>query len=129
MADFQALVTVEGYDFPDPSTYDANTSTIVDSARNAEGKMIGAVVRDDVAKVSMTWRYLTVAQWAKINQLFRMSTGGKFVNSVTFFDQTEGDYITRDLYVNDRKAGAFLRDPVTGRLKGWTNCSLNLIEV
>ena len=44
-----AVVTVAGVELPEPSEYSANTSTIVDSGRNVEGKVIGSVVRHDVA--------------------------------------------------------------------------------
>ncbi len=125
----KALVSVAGADLPEPSTYSANTSTLVDSARNVQGKMIGSVIRDDVAKVEMSWRYLTVSEWANISRLFKQSAGGAFINSVTFFDQTEGKYITRQMYVSDRKAGLFRRDSVTGEVLGWTDCSLSLVEV
>ncbi len=124
-----ALVTVAGVALPEPSTYSANTATLVDSARNVEGRMIGSVIRDDVAKVELTWRYLTVQQWANVNKLFKQSAGGKFINSVTFFDQSAGAYITREMYINDRKAGMWRRDPHSGEVLGWTECSLALIEV
>ena len=124
-----ALVTVAGVALPEPSTYSGNTSTLVDSARNVEGVMIGSVIRDDVAKVEMTWRYLTVQQWAGINRLFKQSAGGAFINDVTFFDQAAGGYETRQMYVNDRKAGMWRRNPETGEVMGWTECSLSLIEV
>jgi hypothetical protein len=52
----EALVTVGGYEFPEPSTYNATTSTIVDSARNVQGYVVGSVVRPNVAKIEMTWR-------------------------------------------------------------------------
>lgn len=124
-----ALVTVAGVALPEPSEYSGNTSTLVDSARNIEGRMIGSVVRDDVAKVELKWRYLTVQQWADINTLFKNSAGGKFINSVTFFDQAAGTYVTRDMYVGDRKAGMWRRNPETGEVMGWTSCSMSLIEV
>lgn len=127
MADY--LVKVGGYALPEPSSYSGNTATLVDSARNAEGKMIGSVIREDVAKIEMTWNYLTVQQWADINKLFKISAGGKFINYVTFFDQSQGNYVSRYMYVNDRKAGLWRRDPVTKNVLGWTNCSLALIEV
>jgi len=123
------LVTVAGVALPEPSTYSGNTSTLVDSARNVEGIMIGSVIRDDVAKVELQWRYLTVQQWASINRLFKQSAGGSFINSVTFFDQAAGTYVTRQMYVNDRKAGMWRRNPETGEVMGWTNCTLALIEV
>ena len=40
-----ALVSIGGFDFSDPSTYNATTSTIVDSARNIQGKLVEVVVR------------------------------------------------------------------------------------
>ena len=124
-----ALVMVAGVALPEPSSYTGNTSTLVDSARNVDGVMIGSVIRDDVAKVELQWRYLTVQQWAGINKLFKQSAGGAFINSVTFFDQSAGTYITRQMYVGDRKAGMWRRDPKTGAVMGWTDCALSLIEV
>ena len=61
-----ALVSIVGFDFPEPSTYNATTSTIVDSARNVSGYVVGAVVRHDVAKIEMSWKYLTAYQWWQI---------------------------------------------------------------
>ena len=34
------LVSIGGFDFPEPSTYNATTSTIVDSAPNIQGKVV-----------------------------------------------------------------------------------------
>ncbi len=125
----KSLIIVDGIELPMPSTYSGNTSTLVDSARNVKGVMVGSVIRDDVAKIEATWRYLTVAEWAKINSLFKRSAGGSFINPVEFFDQSAGKYITRQMYVNDRKAGLWRVDPQTGKIMGWQDCSLNLIEV
>lgn len=91
--------------------------------------MVGSVIRDDVAKVELKWRYLTTAQWAEINRLFKNADGGSFINRVRFYDQSAGAYITRNMYVGDRKAGMWRRDPETGAVMGWTDCSLSLIEV
>ena len=126
---FRALVSVGGYDFPEPSAYSANTSTLVDSSRNAEGRMVGSVIRDDISKVEISWKYLTVEQWASIQKCFRQGSGGKFINLVTFFDQSVGGWVTKEMYVGDRKASVFKRDPTTGDLLGWVDPSLSLIEV
>lgn len=126
---FRALVTVGDYDFPEPSTYSGNTSTLVDSSRNVQGRMVGSVIRDDVAKIEISWRYLTVEQWARIQKCFRQSAGGKFINNVTFFDQSVGGWVTKEMYVSDRKANVFRRDPTTGDVLGWIDPSLSLIEV
>ena len=121
----EALVSISGYDFPEPSTYDAVTSTIVDSARNVAGYVVGSVIRHDVAKVEIKWRYLTSAQWARVLSLFT----NNFYNSVRFFDQSKNGYVTRQMYVGDRKAGMWRRDPNTGEVMGWTDCALALVEV
>ena len=123
------LVKVGDYNFPEPSTYSANTSTLVDSSRNVQGRMVGSVIRDDVAKIEISWRYLTVQDWARIQQCFRQSSGGKFINLVEYFDQSVGGWVTKEMYVNDRKSGMWRRNPTTGDIMGWTDCSLSLIEV
>lgn len=120
-----ALVTVGGVALPEPSTYDAQTSTIVDSARNVSGYVVGAVVRHDVAKVELTWKYLTASQWAQILSLFNNT----FYNNVTFYNMATAGYSTRQMYVSDRTAGMWRRDSRTGEILGWTECRLSLVEV
>lgn len=120
-----ALVTVAGVALPEPSSYSANTSTIVDSARNVSGYVIGSVVRQDVAKVELSWRYLTAQQWADVLSLFTSN----FYNDVTFFNQATAGYTTRRMYVGDRKAGMWRRHPETGEVLGFTECALSLVEV
>lgn len=120
-----ALVSIGGFDFPEPSTYNATTSTIVDSARNVSGYVVGSVVRHDVAKIELSWKYLTAQQWAQILSLFSSS----FYNKVTFLNQTTNEPDERDMYVSDRSAGMWRRNPQTGEVMGYTNCSLSLIEV
>lgn len=121
----EALVSVGGYEFPEPSSYSAVTSTIVDSARNVEGKVIGSVVRADVAKIELSWKYLTVEEWAHVLSLFNSS----FFNEVRFFCQNTGTYEVRTMYVSDRQAAMWRRHPETGAVMGWTGCSLSLVEV
>lgn len=121
----QALVTVAGVDLPEPSSYSGTTSTIVDSARNVSGYVVGSVVRHDVAKVELQWKYLTAKQWADVLSLFTNS----FYNSVTFYNQASAGLTTRKMYVSDRNAGMWRRNPETGEIMGWTNCSLSLVEV
>jgi hypothetical protein len=120
-----ALVSIGGFDFPEPSTYTATTSTIVDSARNVQGRVVGAVIRHDVAKIELSWKYLTAYQWSQILSLFTYS----FYNEVTFLNQVTNTYDTRTMYVGDRNAGMWRRDPQTGAVLGYTGASLSLVEV
>ena len=126
---FKSLVTIGEFNFPEPSQYSGQTSTVVDSGRNSAGIVVGGIIREDVAKVEISWNYLTVKQWADILKCFSVARGGNFYNDVTFFCQDMGDWITRKMYVGDRKANMFRRDPKTGDILGYVNCTLNLIEV
>lgn len=120
-----ALITIGGIALPEPSRYFALTADIVDSGRNTEGYVIGSIVRQDVAKIEVGWRYLTVVQWAGVLSLFRTN----FYNDVTFFCQTSGQFETRQMYISDRSAGMWRRHPKTLEIMGWTECSLGLVEV
>lgn len=120
-----ALVSIGGFSFPEPSTYNATTSTIVDSGRNVQGKVVGAVIRHDVAKIELSWKYLTAYQWSQILSLFHNS----FYNEVRFLNQVTNQYDTRTMYVGDRNAGMWRRDPETGAVMGYTGASLSLVEV
>ena len=119
------LASIGGFNFPEPSTYRATSSTIVDSARNVSGYVVGAVVRPDVAKIEMSWKYLDANKWAEILTLFADS----FYNDVYFLNQTTNAYETRKFYVGDRSADMWRRDPQTGAVMGYTGCSIALIEV
>lgn len=125
MANIPALVTVNGVALPEPSSYEGTTSTIVDSGRNVQGKVVGSVVRHDVAKVTMSWNYLTAKQWATILSLFTTN----FYCSVRFYNQTTAGYTTRQMYVSDRTAGMWRRSPINGNVMGWTGAKLSLVEV
>lgn len=122
------LVSIGSFAFPEPSTYSATTSTIVDSGRNVQGYVIGAVIRDDVARVDCTWNFITASDWADILAKFSPARGGSFYNNVTFYCQDTNSWVTREMYVGDRSAQIFLRNK-DGSIKGYQGASLALIEV
>lgn len=124
----KALVSIAGHDIPSPSKYSGITSTAVDSGRNVKGYWVGSVIRDDIAKVECSWNFISAQDWSDILKLFSSKSGGSFVNSVTFFCQDTNDWETREMYINDRKADVFLRNP-DGSIRGFTGASLALIEV
>lgn len=126
---YKALVTVAGVELPPPATYVGVTADVVDAGRNVEAFTVGAIVREDVGKVEMSWGYLTVAQWSTILKLFNSKYGGTFFQSVEFFNQVTADWETRIMYPGDRTtAGAHRQDPDTGAIIGWEKPVLHLIE-
>lgn len=116
------------FNFPTPSTYNATTSTLVDGARNTSGEYVGTFIRE-LAKVELSWRYLTATEWSNILKQFSPSNNGNFVRTITYLDQTTNTYLTKEMYVSDRKAGGFKYDETTGAMQGYTECSLSLVEV
>lgn len=124
----RAMVSIGDFDFPEPSTYSATTSTIVDSGRNVEGYVIGAVIRDDVSRVDLGWNFISAADWASIMAKFSSARGGAFYNNVTFYCQDTNAWETREMYVGDRSAQVFLRNK-DGSIRGYQGASLALIEV
>lgn len=124
-----------GYVVPTPSTYDSNTATIVDSARNTDGQMIGTVIRDGVSKISMSWNFISAADWAALIGQFKGASN--FVRSVTFFDQETNTLATANMYVGDRSSGVLaLYDADTapdasliGLPMGYRDAKFSLIEV
>lgn len=122
------MVKIGDFDVPEPSTYSSTTSTVVDSARNAQAVQIGAVIRDGIAKVECTWKFISASDWASILAQFDMKRGGSFYNDVTFFNQDTNDWETRTMYVSDRTAAVFLRNK-QGGIRGYTGARIALIEV
>lgn len=122
------LVTIGSYSMPDPSEYAATTSTVVDSARNVQGRMVGSVIRDSMAKIECTWKFISAEKWAQLLKQFNISLGGQFFNQVTFFNQDINGWETREMYVSDKTANLFLRRP-DGTVKGYVDARIALIEV
>lgn len=122
------LVTIGDYAVPAPSVYSATTATIVDSGRNVQGVVIGSVIRDDVAKIEMSWNFISAADWAALLSQFSPARGGSFYNNVTFFCQDLNGWTTRQMYVSDRNASIYLRN-ADGSIRGYTGASLSLVEV
>ena len=122
------MVSIGSFAFPEPSTYSATTSTVVDSGRNVKGYVIGAVIRDDIAKIECSWNYISAQDWANILAQFSPARGGSFYNDVTFYLQDTNSWVTREMYVSDRTAQIFIRNK-DGSIKGYQSASLSLVEV
>lgn len=124
----RALVSIGGYDVPAPSTYQSTTATVVDSARNVKGYVVGAVIRENIAKAAMTWKFISAQDWADLLAQFDSTRGGNFYQDVTLFIQDTNSWETRTMYVSDRTANIFLRNP-DGSIKGYTDASMSIVEV
>jgi len=124
----QPLVTITTttpiFPLPEPTVYSGTTSTLTDSGLSVSGKLLGSIIREDVAQVSLSWSYLDAAAWAAVNKIFN----DNYINRVRFYDQGSNSWVTRDMYVSDRSAGLWRRGH-DGTVLGWTGCGLQLMEV
>lgn len=120
---YNDLVRVSGVALPTPSKYSGEVSDLVDSGRNANGIVVSSIVRSNIGKVSLEWNFLSATQWSNVLKLFK----NNFVNSVRFYDQIEGAFVTKNMYVSNRSSGELVTSD--GIIKGWSHCKLSLIEV
>lgn len=112
-----------------PSTYVGTESTVVDSGRNLQGVAIGAVIRESLASVDVSWSYISVESWSNILKLFNSKYGGSFYNKVTFFNQVSGQLETRTMYVSDRTSSGMIVFDRNGNPRGYQDAKLSLVEV
>lgn len=119
------FIYINGIEFPYPD-YDSGlqtVSTLVDSARTADGVMRGTKIGRDQGKVEMKWSMLTPTQWATMLQQF-----DNFTFSCRYMNMVTNDWVTRTFYVGDRKATPrFVGSD--GRPEYYTECSANVIDV
>lgn len=114
--------------FASPSEYNVTTSTIVDSGRNVNGKVVGAVVREDVVAIDIVFNYITVEDWSTILKLFDSSQGGSFYQKVEFYDQTSNSWKTRTMYVGDRTSNGLHMLDKNGYPQAWLGAKLSLVQ-
>lgn len=121
---------------PTMSDYNSSVSTLVDSSRNSKGVMIGSVIRDDIAKITISWKVISAEGWAKVNRCFHEGEiisydggycVGAFINKVRFFNQTSNSYEERDMYVGDRSAG-LMQLSEDGTPIGYDSAKFSLVE-
>jgi hypothetical protein len=120
------FIYINGVAFPYPSRDSGlqQVSTLVDSARTADGVMRGERIGRDMGKIELTWAKLTPEEWSSMLRQF-----SNFTFSVRYIDMVTNDWVTRKFYVGDRSAQPFLVDPVTNRPKYYLQCKANIIDV
>lgn len=120
------FIYINGIAFPYPSKSSGlqQVSTIVDSARTADGVMRGERIGRDMGKIELTWSVLTPEVWSRMLQEFE-----KFTFSVRYIDMVTNDWVTRKFYVGDRTAQPFMVDLITNKPKYYLDCKANIIDV
>ena len=122
----QNYIQINGHPYPQPRRgLKMLTATIVDSARNANGVVIGQKVGRDQQKLdNLYWGYMDATTWSSLLQEFENS----FFVTVTYPDMVTGTWTTRKMYPGDRTAEPLWLDEETGLPTGYINCKVNLID-
>lgn len=127
----QAFITINGHPYPQPfrgttGEVELQAATIVDSARNANGVVVGQKVGRDIQKINqLRWAHLKAEVWAAILQEFDTH----FFSTVTYPDMVHNTWTTRTMYCSDRSAKPFRLDPNTGLPSEYVDCRVNVIDV
>ena len=121
----QNFVTINGVELPQPRRgLNVEIATIVDSARNANGVVIGQKVGRDQQKINnLEWGYLDAEVWETILNIFDTS----FFVTVTYPNML-GGWTTREMYPGNRSAEPLWLDKNSGRPTHYINCKVNLID-
>lgn len=119
-----AYLLINGQEIPTPKR-GVNTivTTVVDSARNANGVVVGQKIGRDQYKINdLEWAWLTAEQWEKILTMLN-----NFFVNVTFTDPVTGNTITKQMYCGDRTATPYWIDD-NGKPTHYKDCKVNLID-
>lgn len=121
-AKFSNILIVGGVTLPDPSEMVITDYDISESERNANGKMVSQIIREDVHKIECKWAILRPAEYMEIRQAIKK----KFGLSVKFFIPVQNADGELEMYAGDRKT------PIYTYVNGepvYKDFSLNFIEM
>ena len=87
MAKISNILVVEGVSLPEPSKMDQSDYDISDSERNAKGKMVAQMIREDVHKLECSWNMLRPDEY----MIIRNAIKKKFDLNVSYFIADTGE--------------------------------------
>lgn len=119
-----ATIYVNGKAFPSPKRgLNFIVSTLVTTARNANGEVVGQKVGRDQNKLdTLVWPMLDAQTWSDMLKEF-----DKFFVTVKFPDMVSNEWRTRKMYPSDRSAEPYEVDE-NGFPTKYINCKVNLVD-
>lgn len=97
-AKFTNILVVNGVTLPDPSEMKQSDYDISDSERNANGKMVSQIIREDVHKLECKWKVLRPDEYMAIRRAIKQ----KFGLSVSYFIADQNAQGSLEMYAGDR---------------------------
>ena len=122
MAKISNILVINGVSLPEPSKMDQSDYDISDAERNANGKMISQMIREDIHKIECQWKVLRPSEY----MIIRNAIKGKFGLKVSYFIADQNASGSLEMYAGDRKT------PVYGYEDGlpvYKDFTLNFIEM
>lgn len=121
-AKYRNILIVGGVTLPDPSVMTISDYDISDSERNANGKMVAQMIREDVHKIECKWYILRPDDYMAIRRAIRR----KFGLNVRFFIPDQNAEGELDMYAGDRTTPIYTYENGKPVYKDFT---LNFIEM
>ena len=120
------LIAVNGkyLPFPKKDGYKVDSTTFVNSGRNANGTVIGEVIGREQYKITLEWVWLSASDWSEMCTEFE-----KFYVDVTFPNPTTNAIQTIKMYVGDRSATPYWLNNDYSNFDTYASCTCNLIDV
>ena len=122
------LFKINGVSLTPSSNATLVSSQFVDSARNANAKVIAQKInRRQMKYDSIQWNYLTYDEWRRIRLLVE-----NFTCNVTYWDDYENRVVTRLFYFGDSSATPFEFDSKNYEVAkplSFINCQVNIIDM
>ena len=121
-AKYNNILIVSGVTLPDPSEMTVTDYDITESERNANGRMISQIIREDVHKIECKWKLLRPEEYMVIRKAIKRKFGLK----VKFFIPAQNEDGELEMYAGDRKTPIYTYENGVPVYKDFT---LNLIEM
>ena len=119
---YNNILIVGGVSLPDPSEMTISDYDISESERNANGKMVSQIIREDVHKIECKWAILRPDDYMAIRRAIKK----KFGLSVKFFIPVQNEEGELEMYAGDRKTPIYIYVVGVTEYKDFT---LNFIEM
>ncbi len=119
---YNNILIVGGVSLPDPSEMTILDYDISESDRNANGKMVSQIIREDVHKIECKWAMLRPDDYMAIRRAIKK----KFGLSVKFFIPVQNEEGELEMYAGDRKTPIYTYVDGVPVYKDFT---LNFIEM
>lgn len=115
----EALITVNGVEYPDPDSYKPSIEPLGEWERNANGDLVGDLIAYKI-KLTLSWGMLDGEKFQML-----LNSQDPFFATVRYWDPRVNGYDTREFYASPQSGELALR---TESKTFWKGVAFNLVE-